>query len=152
MDIAKAIADLRAKHSISQEELAAKLFVSRELVSKWETGFRRPGWQMIERMAALFGVPASFIVDKSELAFRELEECLPDGAGLSVEELTGVLNSFLKGLNEQEADVFIRRFYFFESVADIAASFRLKENHVRSTLSRTRKKLKKFIKEVSDER
>ncbi|MBO4422838.1 MAG: helix-turn-helix domain-containing protein [Clostridia bacterium] len=151
MNIAKAISDLRISRGISQEELAAALYVSRDLVSKWETGVRRPNWQMIEKTAALFGVPASYIADKNELVYKELEDCLPHDARLSADRLTDVLNSFLYGLCEAEADVFIRRYYFFDSIADIAASFDLKENHVRSTLSRTRKKLKKFIKEVPDE-
>lgn len=151
MNIAKAISDLRLGRNISQEDLASALFVSRDLVSKWETGVRRPNWQMIEKIAEIFDVPTSYIVDKNELVYMELEECLPKNSHLSADKLTTVLNSFLYGINDIESDVFIRRYYFFESTAEIAASFHLKENHIRSTLSRTRKKLKKFIKEVSDE-
>ncbi|MBQ7718929.1 MAG: XRE family transcriptional regulator [Clostridia bacterium] len=151
MNIAKAITDLRIKLGISQQELADALFVSRDLVSKWETGVRRPNWQMIEKTASYFCVPVSSIVDKNELAYVELEECLPKDSDLSAPELAAVLNSFLYDLTQTEADVFIRRYYFFDSTADIAASYHLKENHVRSTLSRTRKKLKKFIKEAQDE-
>ena len=151
MNIAKAISDLRLGRNISQEDLASALFVSRDLVSKWETGVRRPNWQMIEKIAEFFDVPTSYIVDKNELVYMELEECLPKNSHLSADKLTTVLNSFLYGINDIESDVFIRRYYFFESTAEIAASFHLKENHIRSTLSRTRKKLKKFIKEVSDE-
>ena len=151
MNIAKAISVLRLNRNISQEGLAAVLFVSRDLVSKWETGTRRPNWQMIEKIAAFFDVPTSYIVDKNELVYMELEDCLPKNSRLSVDKLATILNSFLYKVNDIEADVFIRRYYFFESTADIAASFHLKENHVRSTLSRTRKKLKKFIKEVQNE-
>ena len=106
---------------------------------------------MIEKTAEYFGVPASYIADKNELVYKELEECLPDDCTLSVDGLAVVLNSFLSAVNETEADVFVRRYYFFDSAADIAASFHLKENHVRSTLSRTRKKLKKYITEVTNE-
>lgn len=151
MNIAKAISDLRLGRNISQEDLASALFVSRDLVSKWETGVRRPNWHMIEKIAEIFDVPTSYIVDKNELVYMELEECLPKNSHLSADKLTTVLNSFLYGINDIESDIFIRRYYFFESAAEIAASFHLKENRIRSTLSRTRKKLKKFIKEVSDE-
>ena len=150
MHIAKAIGELRKARGISQEELAAALFVSRDLVSKWETGARRPDWQTIEKLAAFFGVPTDEIVDKDELVYAELEKCLPENAELTAAELTGLLNAFLYGLDETEANLFICRYHFFESIADIAASFRLKENRVRSTLSRTRKKLKKFIKEATN--
>lgn len=151
MNIAKAISDLRLGRNISQEDLASALFVSRDLVSKWETGVRRPNWHMIEKIAEIFDVPTSYIVDKNELVYMELEECLPKNSHLSADKLTTVLNSFLYGINDIESDIFIRRYYFFESAAEIAASFHLKENRIRSTLSRTRKKLKKFIKEVPDE-
>ncbi len=151
MNIAKAISDLRLGRNISQEDLASALFVSRDLVSKWETGVRRPNWHMIEKIAEIFDVPTSYIVDKNELVYMELEECLPKNSHLSADKLTTVLNSFLHGINDIESDIFIRRYYFFESAAEIAASFHLKENRIRSTLSRTRKKLKKFIKEVPDE-
>lgn len=151
MNIAKAISDLRLGRNISQEDLASALFVSRDLVSKWETGVRRPNWHMIEKIAEIFDVPTSYIVDKNELVYMELEECLPKNSHLSADKLTTVLNSFLYGINDMESDIFIRRYYFFESAAEIAASFHLKENRVRSTLSRTRKKLKKFIMEVPDE-
>lgn len=151
MNIAKAISDLRLGRNISQEDLASALFVSRDLVSKWETGVRRPNWHMIEKIAEIFDVPTSYIVDKNELVYMELEECLPKNSHLSADKLTTVLNSFLYGINDIESDIFIRRYYFFESAAEIAASFHLKENRIRSTLSRTRKKLKKFIMEVPDE-
>ncbi len=151
MNIAKAISDLRLGRNISQEDLASALFVSRDLVSKWETGVRRPNWHMIEKIAEIFDVPTSYIVDKNELVYMELEECLPKNSHLSADKLTTVLNSFLYRINDIESNIFIRRYYFFESAAEIAASFHLKENRIRSTLSRTRKKLKKFIKEVPDE-
>lgn len=151
MDISKAIADLRIRRNITQENLAAALFVSRDLVSKWETGARRPDWQMIERIARFFNVSTTVIVDKNELVYKELEKCFPKNSELTSLELANVLNSFLYNLDEVEADMFIHRYYFFESVAEIAALFNMKENHLRSTLSRTRQKLKKYIKEISDE-
>ena len=106
---------------------------------------------MIEKAADFFEVPTSSIADKNELVYRELEKCLPGDSSLSDEKLTDVLNAFLFSLNDTEADLFIRRYYFFDSVADLAVSFHIKENHVRSTLSRTRRKLKKYIREVPDE-
>ena len=115
MNIAKAISGLRLGRNISQEDLASALFVSRDLVSKWETGVRRPNWHMIEKIAEIFDVPTSYIVDKNELVYMELEECLPKNSHLSADKLTTVLNSFLHGINDIESDIFIRRYYFFES-------------------------------------
>lgn len=151
LDIARAIYNLRVNKEWSQQELADKLFVSRDLVSKWETRQRRPDWQTIEKIAEIFCVQTSVIADKNELLFLELERCLPDNSDLTTDELATMLNSFLYGVDEREANIFIRRYYLLESTADIAIVFRLKENHIRSTLSRTRKKLKRYIKEVINE-
>ena len=128
------------------------LFVSRDLISKWETGARRPDFPMIEKIAGVFEVSPATLVNRDELVYGELETCLPKDSPLTVPELSDVLNAFLEGLHETEADMFIRRYYFFESISDVASSFHLKENHIRSTLSRTRKKLKKYIKEVLNEK
>ena len=152
MQIAKAIAELRAANGFSQEDLAARLFVSRELVSKWETGARRPDWLMIEKIAAVFGVSPASIADKSDLVQKELEKSLPADSRLSADELALQLNAFLRALPETEADIFIDRYYFLKDVAEIADLFRIGKNHVRSLLSRTRKKLKKYMKEVENEK
>ena len=87
MNIAKAISDLRLSRNISQEDLASELFVSRDLVSKWETGVRRPNWQMIEKIAAFFEVPTSCIADKNELVYKELEECLHGDSHFSADKI-----------------------------------------------------------------
>lgn len=151
MNISKAITDLRISHDLSQEELAAALCVSRDLVSKWETGSRRPDWQMIEQIAKFFDVSTTVIVDVNELVYKELEKCCPKNAKLTASELVITLNSFLYNLRDTEADMFIQRYYFFKSIAEIAASLHMKENHIRCTLSRTRNKLNKYIKEVMHE-
>jgi len=148
LDIAKAIGKLRADQNLSQDDLAKKLFVSRDLIAKWETGARRPDWQTIERIAAVFGVSPSFIADKSELVMKELSKCLPKDCPMSVAELIPVLNSFLERLTETEANIFLQRYYFLKNIADIAVIYHLGSSHVRTILSRTRKKLKKYIREV----
>ena len=152
MNIAKAIANLRVSRNLSQNELATMLYVSKGLISKWETGERCPCWKMIEKIASIFEVSPSTIVDKNELIFKELSKCLPDDSNLSVDELVVILNAFLSRLQEIEADIFVHRYYFLEPISDFATLFHLKENHVRSTLSRTRKKLKKYIQEVQHEK
>ncbi len=145
MNISKTIADLRMTHNLSQEEMAGMLFVSRDLVSKWETGVRRPDWQTIEKIAGLFHVSTDAIINRNELAYLELEECFPENTPMSVDELASRLTLFLRGIKKNEADIFIQRYYFFEPVSDISLSFGKSENHIRSILSRTRRKLKKYL-------
>lgn len=67
---------------------------------------------------------------------------------MSAAELVPVLNSFLERLTETEANIFLQRYYFLKNIADIAVIYHLGSSHVRTILSRTRKKLKKYIREV----
>ena len=61
------------------------------------------------------------------------------------------LNDFLGSLRENEANIFMQRYYFLRSAKDIAAAHGLKENHVRSILAKTRSKLNRFLKSVISE-
>ena len=147
MSIASAITELRTKAALSQQELADRLYVSRELVSKWETGSRTPDFGTIGAIAGVFRVSPDAIADKNDLAFRELSDCVPKGISLPEEKLPGLLERFLTTLPVREGDVFLNRYYFLKNTAEIAVKYRLGENHVRSILSKTRRKLTKFLKE-----
>lgn len=149
MSIASAIVELRTKAALSQKELADRLFVSRELVSKWETGSRIPDFGTIDAIADVFRVSPDAIADRNDLIFRELSESVPQGIDLPEENLPGVLERFLSRLSPREADVFLNRYYFLKNTADIAVKYKLGENHVRSILSKARRKLAKYLKEVS---
>ena len=54
--ISKNIKRLRMLQNMSQEELAQKLFVSRQAVSSWENNRTQPDLDMIQKIAELFGV------------------------------------------------------------------------------------------------
>ena len=148
MSIASAIVELRTRDNLSQQDLADRLFVSRELVSKWECGSRQPDFKTIGEIAALFRVSPDTIANRNDLVFRELSECVPRGVTLPEDRLPGLLERFLTKLPAREADVFLNRYYFLKKPAEIADKYRLGENHVRSILSKTRKKLAKYLKEV----
>ena len=148
MDIGKTIAEMRKNRGISQETLANMLFVSRDLVTKWENGVRRPDYKMIGMIADALGICADDIIGRDEYLFDELEDCINDETDIPQEELTELLNSFLMRLDRAEADVFIKRYYHLMSIAEISSECGIKENHLRSKLSKTRKKLGKFIKEA----
>ena len=152
MNVGKRIAELRAANDMSQQTLADLLFVSRDLVSKWENGLRRPDYQTIEKIAQLFGVSVDTIVDKEELFFDELSECFPEGASITEDQLVCVLNSFLRKSKPRNADLFLKRYYFQNAVTAVADEYGLRENHVRSILSKMRKRLKtEFAKEAHND-
>ncbi|MGX8692186.1 MAG: zinc ribbon domain-containing protein [Clostridia bacterium] len=50
------IYELRTKHGLSQDELAEKLFVTRQAVSRWETGETVPSTETLKLLSALFKV------------------------------------------------------------------------------------------------
>lgn len=146
MDIGQTIAGLRSKANMTQEQLASELYVSRELISKWETGKSPPNYKMILKLADLFSVGVDEIFDKESVLSEELSACVPAGAEASPEVLSGTVNTFLHSLSPRDRYVFIRRYYYFEDAFEIGDEYGLSAEHVRTILMRTRKKLKKYLK------
>lgn len=54
-DIAKNIKKLRQKKELTQEELAEKLYVTRQAVSNWETGKNQPDLDTLKNLAEALG-------------------------------------------------------------------------------------------------
>lgn len=83
---------------------------------------------------------------EADLVLDELAECLAGESDVAGEyeykELCGRVRQFVNALPSREGDIFLRRYFFTEPVAEIAARRGLSENHVTVILSRTRKKLK----------
>ncbi len=61
-DIGKNIRDARDRKGLTQDELAAQLFVTRQTVSNYETGRTRPDIDTIVRLAELLGTDANTIL------------------------------------------------------------------------------------------
>ena len=68
MILADKIIDLRKKSGWSQEELAAKLNVSRQAVSKWEGAQSVPDLERVLQMSRLFGVSTDYLLKDEETA------------------------------------------------------------------------------------
>ena len=85
------------------------------------------------------------------LVLEELEACIPDRATpestLSATELGEAVERFLDTQSARARDVFLRRYYFAESVSEIAARYQMRESNVRLILSRTRARLKHYLKQ-----
>jgi len=83
------------------------------------------------------------------LVLDELAECLAAETVVESEyetkELGQCIRMFVRTLPERDGNVFVRRYFFTESVAEIAARYGLTENNVMVILSRTRKKLKAHL-------
>ncbi|MBQ7333418.1 MAG: helix-turn-helix transcriptional regulator, partial [Clostridia bacterium] len=62
MDLSSKITKLRKSLALSQEELAEKLGVSRQAVSKWESGQSLPDIDKIILMSSFFGVSTDYLL------------------------------------------------------------------------------------------
>ncbi len=77
MNIADRIINLRKQKGWSQEELAERLDVSRQSVSKWESGVSIPDINRILQMSEIFGVTTDYLLkgdNKDSLNYTKLSE------------------------------------------------------------------------------
>lgn len=81
-----------------------------------------------------------------EASVEELAECLPAGRrideGLETAALTEILNGFLAALPPAERRVFLRRYWYCESIRAISSRYGFSESKVKMMLKRTRDKLR----------
>ena len=84
----------------------------------------------------------------TESAFDELAECLPDRRDASLSDdvaLRDAINSFLESLPKETRIIFMQRYWYFLSIAEIAKRLGIGESKVKVTLSRTRKKFREHL-------
>ena len=97
MILADKIIDLRKKCGWSQEELAEKLGVSRQAVSKWESAQSIPDLERVIAMSQLFSVSTDYLLKE------EMEASVPQT--MSAEE---VMVTGLRRVSMEEASEFLR--------------------------------------------
>jgi len=79
---------------------------------------------------------------------QEMESCIPDrrqDAELDRREFKRVLESFLDSLPKESRLIFLRRYLYVDTVAEIAARYGISESKVKTQLHRTRNKLRSFL-------
>ena len=76
----------------------------------------------------------------------ELEQCIPAGGEL-VEDLLlqDALNQFLSSLSREKRDIFLRRYWYMDSIADISQRFALSQSKVKTVLFRCRNQLREQL-------
>lgn len=83
-----------------------------------------------------------------DLSLEELSDCIPDHAmekALDAQLLAQAINHFLATQSRENRVIFLRRYWFGDSVPDIAQGLRLRPGTVSTRLSRTRAALKQFL-------
>jgi len=80
---------------------------------------------------------------------REMEECLPSGEDvqgeLDMKLLGSAISRFLYGQSQEKRNVFIRRYWYMDSVADLSRRFGISQSKVKSCLFRMRNELREFL-------
>ena len=86
---------------------------------------------------------------KMPLIFHELDECLADDEeSIDIAEavvLRDLLNRFIWSLPKKTRNIFVRRYWYASSLAEIAEEYGMKESAVAMLMFRTRQKLREFL-------
>lgn len=67
MDFAEKLLTLRKANGLTQEQLAEKLDVSRQSISKWESGQAAPELEKIVMLSTVFNVSTDYLLKSSEI-------------------------------------------------------------------------------------
>ena len=89
--ISKYLQLLRKKHNFTQDELAKRLDISRQAVSKWETGAAIPDLEVLLKISKLYGITINDI----------LEPNIPTKKITDFEQLSEVPENELRDILEQ---------------------------------------------------
>lgn len=89
MEIGKKIMDLRKKNGLSQEELAEKVGVARQTISKWELGETSPDLKQAKELSNIFNVSLD------ELTNNDIKDVLVEKTS-NTEKLAGLILKLIK--------------------------------------------------------
>lgn len=85
------------------------------------------------------------------LVLEELTDCVSDIDNveqiINHQELIKAINSFVRSLSPKKRNIFVRRYWYADSVSDIASDYVMLQGTISKTLERTRKQLKAFLTE-----
>ena len=82
MEMAERLQKLRRKAGYSQEQTAELLGISRQAVSKWESGQGKPDLDNLVRLTEIYNTSADYILLGTE---KNMETSVPEKSGLSPE-------------------------------------------------------------------
>lgn len=86
MEVQNQIKKYRLASNLSQEDLAEKVFVTRQTISNWETGKNYPDLNSLVRLSTLFGVSLDILVKgdlqemKAQIQTEDIRKFNRDGA------------------------------------------------------------------------
>ncbi len=84
------------------------------------------------------------------LSLDELENVIPDTEAfyeMDDEKIGALISEFLYLEDEEARKLFIRKYWYFDSIAELSEKFGYSESKIKSVLFRTRNKLKEYLTE-----
>ena len=76
---------------------------------------------------------------------QELEQCVAD-IRCSEEMLGGLLSAFLRSLSDEKRRIFVRRYWYGDSIRELASAHGCREGKIKSILFRVRNELREYLK------
>ena len=79
---------------------------------------------------------------------EEMALCIPDRrkeAEVTAQEIGRAMNAFLAELPQESRLIFLRRYWFCDTIAEIAERYGISESKVKMRLHRTRTKLANYL-------
>lgn len=84
-----------------------------------------------------------------DITLSEIENCIVSKASveteLDVKMLSEMISDYLRGISFLKRVIFVRRYWYCDSIGKIASEFDFSESKVKSMLMRIRKNLKKYL-------
>ena len=74
MNFSEKLYELRKKEGLSQEELAEKVNVSRQTISKWEMGQSSPEMEKLVNLSKIFDISLDELVGNDDINEKEPQE------------------------------------------------------------------------------
>lgn len=109
MNISEKILSLRKAHDLTQEQLAEKLDVSRQSISKWESGQAMPEVDKLTALSDVFHVTTDYLLKPSEIDELALK--------------TDILERQQQALKEESQKQKTKRFIVLSSIGIYLAAF-----------------------------
>jgi len=73
MDFSEKLVHLRKKNNMTQEELAEKMNISKQAISKWEAQGKIPRTENLKRLSEIFQVSLDYLMQGEEIDEHEIE-------------------------------------------------------------------------------
>ena len=81
---------------------------------------------------------------------QEMEECIPGKneveEAVNADALSRSISQFLSGFSETQCNVFVRRYWIFDSISDISKRYNFSQSKVKTMLFRMREELRDYLK------